>query len=116
MLPHNPGCWLVNINKFITSNIFLILGLVLKYHIFVANYRKHSSPSSLSYGITVSGKPTPPFQLPNKINPPPVPKSLLMLMHTALSINPTSLLHNETKINQLLLSQTVTKQGRLSHD
>ena len=29
MLLPNPGCWLANINKFITGNIILILGLVL---------------------------------------------------------------------------------------
>ena len=29
MLPDNPECWLANINKFITGNIILILGLVL---------------------------------------------------------------------------------------
>jgi len=51
MLSHNPGCWLVNINKFITGNMILILGLVLKYHIFVT-YRKHLSPGYLSYGST----------------------------------------------------------------
>ena len=29
MLPHNLGCWLANIIKFITGNIILTLGLVL---------------------------------------------------------------------------------------